>query len=382
MARAKNGKRITLLITAMAILSLIVLGPLKNSTTDMSSASRAGMCVPSNPDITSDMISHKVNPHHNFTKGPAPMGIADYGINPSTNESYSYNTSSFLGSATIRSFTVNGGVTGQLSSAQYSAGIQLNVVMKFAVLSNIYAYWLQDVVEIDTSQNYVTFLDNIWNFSSAPHYASTISRAGIVGSGSVGSYGNGSFYGVVAGSGLPGNGISLTYPCTIFLEINSTIDPWGLPVATFSYNDGFSWVTYDTVTFLLPPGPLVDSQIVVNGSEYAPIGLFYDAELVFGGSGGGLSTAAVSSDADLTLSYSHGTAMQEIPFAYNFGSDTAETISNVQCQTYTSGGVMFMKMTQQTGILFFFVGVALICLCIVPLIFRPGGNKSRGKAMS
>ncbi len=52
------------------------------------------------------------------------MGIADYGFNPVTNMSYSYGTQSVLGSATIKSFTVNNVNSGELELPTNGAGLQ------------------------------------------------------------------------------------------------------------------------------------------------------------------------------------------------------------------------------------------------------------------
>ena len=114
---------------------------------------------------------------------------------------------------------------------------------------------------------------------------------------------------------------------------------------------------------------------MVNGSEHAPNGLCYDAELVFGGPDSGYSSIAMSSDVDLSLKIANNGVMQAIPYAYDFGSDTAESISNVQLQSLTTDGVSYMEMTESFEFPWFFSGFAVIGIVSVPLFIRLGKYK-------
>lgn len=294
-------------------------------------------CVPSLLPAV-NVTSEQVNTSLFYTTEPAPMGIADYGINPNTNKSYSYTTNSFLGSVVINSFSTQGG--------SYSgwASIQLNVVLKFNAGSATYIYWLQDVAQIDTQHyNQISFLDNVWNLSSA---SASMSSSGISGGGSIDTYGSTTFYYDQSSSEY-----QQSYPNTINLEINST-EVNLHPTVTFAYNTETGWMTFDTVTFTPIVLPIQDWNLVVNGSQYTPNGLFYDAELIAGGAGGGASTNDMSSNIDFALDYYNGNNMQFIPFFYSFGSDTAETISNANdvMNHYPSGGAFYAQLTQGTGV--------------------------------
>ncbi len=282
-----------------------------------------------------------VDPNAYLSAEPAPMGIADYGIIPSNGSAYSYNTTSFEGVAVINSLTTNDG------SNYYWASMQLNVVTYFEMDSVYYAYWLQDVMQINTLSHKVQFLDNVWNFSNP---TAEMNETGISGNGTVAASGSDYFYYYEAAATVPGNVVILTYPTTIYFEINSTLDVTGRPEITFSYNDGYNWQTYDEVTFLIPGNLTNNVGLYVDGHNYAPNDSF-DSELILGGESGGANTTDVSSSVDLYLFYNNGNNFQTIPAAYDFGSNTAEDISNViaTAEYYPSDGSLFMEITAGAG---------------------------------
>ena len=74
-------------------------------------------------------------------------------------------------------------------------------------------------------------------------------------------------------------------------------------------------------------------------------------ELILGGPGGGSSTYDISSNLSLQLQYWNGNNYQEITNAYNFGSNTAESISNVisGSHDYVSNGSLFEKISNGSG---------------------------------
>ena len=311
--------------------------------------------VPSDHSLSglNETTSEQINPNYFYSNEPAPMGITDYGINPNTNTFYTYATTSFMGSAEINSLVTSGGA--------YSgwAGIQLNVVLKFQARSATYYYWLQDVGQINENSGYpgypnlFYFLDNIWNMSSN---TASISLSGLSGSGTTGTYGSTTYYYCEAPSY---DDWYISYPNPMQLEINSTEINFQ-PVVSFSFNIGNGWVTYDKVTFTPGSGPLQDWNLVVDGSNYVPHNYnMADAEFVLCGEGNSATTTDTSSNIDFTLSYYNGNNMQFIPFQYDFGSDTAETISNVHdvLSEYPSGGAFYAVLTQGSGTLGHFTGV-------------------------
>ena len=265
-----------------------------------------------------------VNPFLNinvaYSREPAPMGIADYGIGPSG--PYQYSTNSSLGSIDIASLSARNDTGYPLMS------IQLNVNLKFSEGSRTFVYWVQDVADVDTSANTIVFVDNVWN-SSAP--AAGMSDAGAQGNGTVAQIGSSYFYYDVASMALPGNGIDLAYPAVVDFRVNSSVDASKQPVVTFEYNDGYGWQEYDSVVFTVVHGLTSMGGFLVDGFGYSPVN-FYDSELIIGGPGGGSQTTDTQSDLKLQLEYWNGHNYQLVTNAYNYGSDTAESIGNALSQ--------------------------------------------------
>jgi len=253
------------------------------------------------------------------------MGIADYGIDPMTNTSYSYNTTSFVGTVVIDSLLVNNG------TGDYTATLQLNTVLEYAVNSVAYVYWLQDVVLMDTSANSVWFLDNVWNDSAVN---ASLDNSTISGGGYASPFESINFYSDWANTTTAeGNGIDLMYPATIAFEINSTVNTTGDPSVIFAYNDGFGWQAYDQVNFSINGPDLVDSNMVVDGSRFTPNDYYYDAELILGGGLVATTTFDQNSDIYMSIDYQDGQTIEPINDSYNYGSNTAESISNVVDKT-------------------------------------------------
>ncbi len=270
------------------------------------------------------------------------MGIADYGVGPSG--AYQYSTNSSLGVVYIGSLkTLN-------STGSQRMGIQLNVNLQFSSGNKQYVYWIQDIAYIDSNASSIVFLDNVWNLS-AP--AASIAASSISGNGAVAKSHSQYYYYDVASSSLPGNSVRLTYPIFFSLEVNATMNAARQPQVKFAYNDGHGWVTFDTVSFTSANRLTALPGFVVNGFSYNPAGVFYDAELVLGGPGGGSSTTNVQSDVRLQLEYWNGHNYQMVTTAYNFGSDTAEGIQNTLSQAYyyPDNGGLFSQITPGSGTL-------------------------------
>jgi len=114
---------------------------------------------------------------------------------------------------------------------------------------------------------------------------------------------------------------------------------------------GYGWVTYDRVTFISANTLTELKGFVVNGFDYKPDGLFYDAELIVGSPSGSLQTTNIQSDVRLQLEYWNGHNYQMVTNTYNFGSNTAEGIQNVLSQTYyyPDNGTIIAKITLGPG---------------------------------
>lgn len=254
------------------------------------------------------------------------VGIADFGVNSSVG--YQYETNESLGVIELDSLSTRNATGGS------SMGFQLNVNLAFQNDHQLYVYWVQDVVEIDTSTDLAHFIDNVWNFSSA---SAGMNGADIKGGGQVQLYNGTGFYYDVA-SEVGSNGLHLPTPCTISLLVGTQLNNPGQPTVEFSYSTGSSFTTFDTVTFAAANNVTSSPAFEVNGNFFNPHGLFYDSELVMGGPGGGSSTSDVSSDVKLALYWWNGYNFQSVLNAFNFGGDTGETIANADSAAYYSEG--------------------------------------------
>jgi hypothetical protein len=296
-------------------------------------------------ELTQQTVSgnQPVNPL-TYPGEPAPMGVADYGLGPN-DQPYEYRTSKFLGIIDVNKLET---YNVSLNQSAYWMSFQLNVNLFFENGGTQYAYWVQDVVHIDTANNYVMFIDNIWNMSSS---GANMFNSTVLGNGTVGNSSGTGFYYDWANQTLPGNDISLSYPYNIQFEVFSYINAQGYPVVAFLYNDGYGWITYDNAKFVFASDLTSYPEFLVDGYQYEPSGNFYDAELILGGPGGGTQTYDVGSSLNLQLEYWNGHNFQMIENAYNFGHDTAEGISNVvsSAMYYRENGSFFENVLNGSG---------------------------------
>jgi hypothetical protein len=259
-----------------------------------------------------------ISPNDSYTSEPAPMGIADVGLTPS-GAAYSYYTPVFVGNVTIHSLETS--LTG--SGTRYMT-FQLNVEVVLQNGSNRASYWIQDVTSIDSASRGVGFLDNVWNFSAG---TGAMNEQSVAGNGSIAPYGSSDWYSDGAGSGYPGNDVTLSFPANISSKVvASTIS--GTPHVSFEYNDGYGWVTFDNVSFPFAHG-WTNLGFYVTGTQYVPLanGLVYDAEWDFTGSGAGQQN--VNSTLDMGLQYWNGHNDEAVRSAFNHGFNTGESLSNV-----------------------------------------------------
>ncbi len=266
-----------------------------------------------------------------YLGSPAPMGLADYGVNESG--VYSVYTPEVVGNVTLGAYNASAGPFYQDTAAlpwarenastditPWQSALQLNTVLTNVSYpgSDAGVFWIQNVV--DFSGTTLRLVDNIWNFSAV--------------NASVG-----------AGTILSGNGTPV--PGEFYYDLGPTFSVTSFPVSISLSNraelvDGrttvlFDYVitigsttyqgTYDTVEFnsTASSGPLLTPDYLVNGTSLAPSGALYDAELVFGGPGDGTNSVVTSLNGTLELSYVDGTSWEAAPAAYDYGADTGET---------------------------------------------------------
>lgn len=270
---------------------------------------------------------------------PAPMGVADYGIDQYGN-AYNYTTSGLVGEFDPISF---GTFNASLGGDPTSASIQLNAMIVFEVSGITYVYWTQDFAVVDSNADTVAFGNNVWNASS-PN--SSMYSSSITGQGQVQTSNGVGFYVYADSEVFP---FSTAYPILFRMQVGTTN---GLPTVAFGFTvNNQPSVTYDTVTFpfvgaSLGYGPLYR----VDGGAYTPSGLYYDVELILGGPGNSASTMATANlDTEMAIRYSNGHNLQTPQNEFNYGSDTAETISGVVDQSVPNGDVDFASLTYGDG---------------------------------
>jgi thermopsin len=290
------------------------------------------------------------------TVAPAPMGLGAYGVMNTTGtaSAFSFTSSSWEGSITLNSvntFLLDNDGAISTNGADNTFGVQLNAVMEDVTLpgSSTNAFWTQNVLYFNFPvPGYITFLDNVWNFSSP-----AINLA----SGTLYSY-NGtpvypSYY-YDFGPSFP-----LTMPLTVHLYLNeSTTDDmmngYGYSTVRFGYNvvnptTGVSEENgvYDTVEFnsTTPFASVPASPYLVDGSQYTPTGFIpWDAEIMIGGPGGGTTTSIYGISGSESLQYWDATSSSYVnpAAAWNLGSETGETSEGI-AETYTSPGTVLLS---------------------------------------
>lgn len=268
-----------------------------------------------------------VNPYLYYTSPPAPAGIASFGLYNYSGSitPYVIRTNEMLGYANITSLLAYYKGALRYGVNPYTASLQFNIVLFINTTKGIFAYWLQDVGVFYTNKNTLTFVDNIWNLTGK---VSTLNSNAIIGNGKVASAGYGqTFYYVV------GPSYSYSLPLSFVYIINmsynsSAVKIWFgykiLQIGSSKYNLIYY---YDKVTII--QGNIISASLMINGYNYTPDGLYYDAELVWGGGGNGAPTYFISLNCTLGLYYISNGKITPIPSLYTFGSNTAETAYNV-----------------------------------------------------
>jgi hypothetical protein len=263
-----------------------------------------------------------VDPTSYYSSEPAPMGIGDFGVGAGGHP-YTYSTTEFLGNFSWIGLNLN--KTGDNEFTD-----QLNVVLQFTQGAATYAYWIQDVAFMNSSSGDLQFEDNIWNFTNSGH---CLANSALSGNGTVYALTGCEGYYAVGAFGQPGSFEVMPSPGDFSLLVRSYLSAGGEPEVAFEYYDGVTSyeVPYDNVVWPWARAVTSDHNFYVDGNATAPSGNFYDAELTLGGPGGGAATIARTlTDATSRLFYWNGHNFEATRAVWNFGSDTAEAISNVQ----------------------------------------------------
>ncbi len=294
------------------------------------------------PAGRSSAAGSSANPGNGAPPGPRSgansIGITDFGSNP-VSGNYRYGTTEFEGQVSISNF--------DSWSSPYAnwSSLQLNTIIPFTntSTSQTYYYWVQDVIQVystSSSSAIITLLDNIWNATGygARMYSSTVTgtSGGICQGAACGGYVPFYYYqgGLPTSCANSGNSLSVSYPAAITLTLQTGTSS-GTPYVDFYFQDNapnsvpclFDNATFTFVNVSSPVGDWEDSNFRVSTYQN-PGGFYLDTEFVWGGVANGMTAYATSANMGMSLLYltSNGNGMQEVPSAWNYGGDTAESM--------------------------------------------------------
>ncbi|AHC51910.1 thermopsin [Sulfolobus acidocaldarius SUSAZ] len=268
-----------------------------------------------------------VNPYLYYTSPPAPAGIASFGLYNYSGKvtPYVITTNEMLGYANITSLLAYYKKALRYGVNPYSATLQFNIVLSVNTSNGVYAYWLQDVGQFQTNKNSLTFIDNVWNLTGS---LSTLSSSAITGNGQVASAGGGqTFYYDVGPSYTYSFPLSYIYIINMSYTSNAVYIWIGYEITQIGHTKYATVNYYDKIT--IKQANIISASLMINGNTYTPDGLYYDAELVWGGGGNGAPTSFNSLNCTLGLYYISNGKITPIPSLYTFGSNTAEAAYNV-----------------------------------------------------
>jgi thermopsin len=269
------------------------------------------------------------------TGGPAPIGIAEYGV---------FNQSGTLVPENLNTTTLVATFTGQNalcleignctpsvlamdSGAPDAYGLQLNAVLENVTLFGTpgYEFWTQNVFEYSTYSDQLYVITNIWNFSSL---GASMSSNAIASHGPNGTLVPGELYYSVSGPYT----ISSNYTAEIILSSevvgnnDTVVFEFDVANATLEYGGVNDYAIFNS-TGASGPGVSAPAQYVASGSQYTPMGIPADWEFVMGGPGGGSNLDVFSMYSEMDLYYWNTSldTFAVIPSAYDVGSETGET---------------------------------------------------------
>ncbi len=258
---------------------------------------------------------------------PAPVGIADYGVLNSSGiiSPYKEFFSEVAGGATIYDIKAYNSSPPE-GVSPYSASLQLNSVLCINSSSGTYYYWLQNVILLNTNNDTMQFLNDLWNLSSRN---SVLYSSNIIGKGAMKLAGLDDVY--IYGSSFR----NYSLPMTAYLFIRISSSPNSVTVQYGYSRNPLSVSWYDNVT--IKESGVKSAYMMVSGYSMDPRGTFYDSELVFGGGGNGETTSFSSMNASLSMWYVLPNGSAEYPRAlYGFGSDTTEMAKDLSTE-YING---------------------------------------------
>lgn len=310
------------------------------------------------------MVNGYVNVNMHYSSSPAPIGMADYGVQTyqGKTNAYKLQISSVTGTSTIYALSSYN----LANPSDDTMSLQLNAVLVVNTTAGAQLYWLQNAEGFATalhqwthngqtvSNPYAYFWNNIWSYNHPPSSLSNVAGNGKVNEATAGGQN------VYMASGPFGQYSSVPYSFPFQSSLTLTISQpmQGSNVGGIGYNYAVQvkfgmqvtqnpvgitgTYTYDTVT-IGETSPIQSAYILVDGSTMSIdpfVGMphYYDVEYVFAGRGNGENVQLDSMDATMNLSYTLLNGQTTHPYAlYQFGSDTNEGAANI-CSGFNGQG--------------------------------------------
>ncbi len=295
-------------------------------------------------------FGYRADPSTPFSYGPLStplgMGLASFGITnkSGTASAYQVRTPEIVGVANVSSVQVDTPNAQSYGVSVTGFSLQLNAML---VVNDgtgaAKVYWVQNVPELLTGPSTAAFGDQIWNVTSPSAVLTnqTITSTNFRDGGYVYTTGRSRFSsGQTLYAYTTGNA-TYALPLDFGLLMSETVVPGtgvevrlGYSLISNGTAGASPTVWFDSVTIHDPS--VASAYFLVSGSKTPPIGLYYDAELVFAGQGNLEPAFFTQLDASLGLFYRNGTALTSFPSYYGFSGDTGEAADNL-VETYSNG---------------------------------------------
>lgn len=283
------------------------------------------------------------------------VGVASYGLYNYSGKVYPYqvSTDEVVGVANITALSAYTPAPPPNSSV-WGASLQLNVALNTYIKNHLSVFWLQNVVDFNTTSDRYYLIDNIWNDTG---FSGNLTNSTLVGKGNLTlcqSCGQ-NFY----VDTYPAYYLNYSFPFSLKLVILENQTPEG-SVLYFGYQvlrNGTSGlqplVFFDKV---LIPGSS-NTTILTTPYYQTPgqggIGSFYDSELVFGGEANGENTNFNNIRSSMWIYYKNSSGMLvPFPSVYTFGLSTAESASNAHAEPGPEGALVATGSPQFTTDIF------------------------------
>ncbi len=261
-----------------------------------------------------------------YGQSPAPMGIGFYGLynQSGTTVGQNYTFPSVAAHVNLSSLqTIN-----IADDAPQTVTFQLNSILNNVNLfgNGNYVFWTQNVVDYSARTHQLSFVLNIWNFTTPAATSQPVLNNVLYSSSAPRiSYPNAI---IILGPSLqlPSSQLNL------YLYMNTSI-VGGRQALWFNYSlpqlkmNG----TYEEAVFnsTINAAPL---HYLVSGTTMTPTGYIpYDSEIMIGGPGGGSTATVQNISGSMNLMYYNTTMhmFMNVPNAYDIGSETGETSTGV-----------------------------------------------------